>query len=323
MLKDALQKTQLIGTTAEQLRIELDRRTRAGKPDIPAKRKRLAAYNKKLDQAIAETFALMDHKGPDHFSRENTWIWGGPTPYWGGSDEPDCAMKGAEFFGMDNVVYMYGPTDEEAIRIHKNAKKLLCQLSSISRSPGVVCGTDEETAELISKLSLKYPNIKGGMIDDLIGNFGRNISLKEVKKISAVLKKHNPDLKLYSVVYVGEMDSPFLELVEPYVDAINLWVGYKYQLPKLDLAIEKFRLAFPGKEIMLGIFIYDYFAAANVNGKQFLKIQLERARKYLADGKIHDLVILGDREINKCPEESAFVRDFLKKEFEMKGKGKK
>jgi len=315
MLKKALEKTFEIGTTAEQLRIEIDRGIRAGKPDSPVKRKKLAAYNKSLDKAIAETFALMDQEGPEHFSRENTWIWGGPTPYWGGSDEPDCAMKGAEYFDLENVVYMYGPTDENAIRIHKNAKKLICQLSSISRSPGVVCGTDEENAELISKLSLKYPNIKGGMIDDLIGNFGRNISLKEVKKISEALKKHNPDLKLYSVVYVGEMDSPFLKLVEPYVDAINLWVGYKYQLPNLDLAIEKFRLAFPGKPIMLGIFIYDYFAAANPNGKKFLEIQLKRARKYLADGKIHDLVILGDREVKKCPEESAFVKEFLKKEF--------
>ena len=158
-------------------------------------------------------------------------------------------------------------------------------------------------------------NQLGGFPIDIIGNYGRNLSLKDVKTIYANLKKHNPDLQLYSVVYTHELDSPFIPFIEPYVDAVNLWVGLNYNLPNLDLDIEKCRAAFPGKEIMLGIFIYDYFASANPNSFEFLDIMLKRAKKYLSEGKISDIVLMGDREVAKCQPECDFVRDFLQNDF--------
>ena len=314
-LKDTLNKEKAFGRKAELIAADIRKLEKQGKPVPQAKKDQLFRAHKQLMKSITECFKLMDKKGPSHFSRENTWIWGGPTPYWGGSDKPDCAVDGAEYFGLENIVYMYGPTDENAIKLHSSAKKLLCQLSEINRSPGVVCGSDAENAEQLSELSLKYPNIKGGMIDDIIGNYGRNLSLKDVKTIYANLKKHNSDLKLYSVVYTHELDSPFIPFLEPYVDAVNLWVGLNYNLPNIDLDIEKCRAAFPGKEIMLGIFIYDYFASANPNSFEFLDIMLKRAKKYLSEGKISDIVLMGDREVAKCQPECDFVRDFLQNDF--------
>ena len=319
-LKNTLLKEKELGMKAEKIAAEIRKLEKLGKTVPQSKHDSLLKAHEQLMKSISASFKLMDKKGPSHFSRENTWIWGGPTPFWGGSDKPDCAVDGAEWFDLENIIYMYGPTDEQAIALHKSAKKLICQLSSINRSPGVVCGSDAETAELLSELSLKYPNIKGGMIDDLVGNYGRNLSLKEVKTIYSNLKKHNESLKLYSVVYTHELNSPFLSVIEPYVDAVNLWVGLNYQLPSLDLDIEKCRAAFPGKEIMLGIFIYDYFASANPNSFEFLDIELKRARKYLEEGKIHDIVLMGDREVTKCPAECEFVRDFFQKEFQFKRK---
>lgn len=319
-LKSILAKTKELGSKTEKMAGKISRLRKNGAAVPQNKIDTLNRTHDQLMKSIVNGFKLMDKKGPAHFSRENTWIWGGPTPFWGGSDKPDCAVDGAKYFDLENIVYMYGPTDENAIKLHQSAKKLICQLSAINRSPGVVCGSDAETAELLSELSLKYPNIKGGMIDDLVGNYGRNLSLKEVKVIYDNLKKHNKDLKLYSVVYTHELDSPFLKVIEPYVDAINLWVGLNYQLPTIDLDIEKCRAAFPGKEIMLGIFIYDYFASANPNSMEFLDIELKRARKYLEEGKIHDIVLMGDREVPKCPAECNFVREFLQKEFQFKRK---
>ncbi|MBQ7404274.1 MAG: hypothetical protein IJW05_12655 [Lentisphaeria bacterium] len=314
-LKQSLQKTKELGMKAEKIAAEIRKLEKNGKPVPQKKREALQRAHDQLMRSISASFRTMDRKGPSHFSKDNTWIWGGPTPFWGGSMDPDCALRGAEYFDLDNIVYMYGPTDEETIKLHQPAKKLICQLSEINRSPGVVCGSDAENAELLSKLSLKYPNIKGGMIDDLIGNYGRNLSLKEVKVIYENLKKHNKDLQLYNVVYTHELNSPFIPLIEPYTDAVNLWVGLNYQLTTLDLDIEKCRAAFPGKKIMLGIFIYDYFASANPNSLEFLEIELKRAKKYLAEGKIHDLILMGDREVKKCPAECQFVKDFLQSEF--------
>ena len=271
--------------------------------------------NRRLEELVFEIQAELDKPGPAHFSRENTWLWGGPTPYWGGIAKPDCAMDGARWFGFQNVVYVYGPVDEEAIALHSCAQRLLCQLSEVSRSPGASRGIDAETAERLSKLSLQYQSIEGGIIDDLVGHFGRDLSLEGIAEIRNALKSHNAGLKLYSVVYASELESPKIREIEPYVDAVNLWLGYKYQLNEMDYAIEKCRLVFPGKKIMLGVFLFDYFATQAPNTVDFLSIQLEKARGYLAQGKISDIVILGDRDIEKVPDEARFTRDFFQREF--------
>ena len=66
---------------------------------------------------------------------------------------------------------------------------------------------------------------------------------------------------------------------------------------------------------MLGVFLFDYFATQAPNTVDFLSFQLEKARGYLAQGKISDIVILGDREIEKVPVEARFTRDFFQQDF--------
>ena len=63
-------------------------------------------------------------KGPEHFTRENVFVWGGPTPSWGGSMDKDASLKAQAFFDLDNVMYVYGPLNREMMDLHKNCKKL-------------------------------------------------------------------------------------------------------------------------------------------------------------------------------------------------------
>ncbi|MBO4511873.1 MAG: hypothetical protein J5746_03830 [Victivallales bacterium] len=304
-----------LAAEAEKLAGKAYKYSKFGQP-VPAEiEEQCRENNRLLEKLVFEIQRELDKPGSAHFSRENTWLWGGPTPYWGGSTKPDCAMDGARWFGFQNVVYVYGPVDEDAIALHSSARRLLCQLSEVSRSPGASRGTDAETAERLSKLSLQYQNIEGGIIDDLVGHYGRDLSLEGIAEIRNALKSHNDRLKLYSVVYASELESPKIKEIEPYVDAVNLWLGYKYQLNEMDYAIEKCRLVFPGKKIMLGVFLFDYFATQAPNTVDFLSFQLEKARAYLAQGKISDIVILGDREIENVPDEARFTRDFFQREF--------
>jgi len=268
-----------------------------------------------MDKCLVALIAERDRKGPARFSRDNVWIWGGPTPYWGGSMEADTSVKGARYFGLDNVVYVYGAVNDATLALHKSCKKLLCQLTQINRTPDAQRESNEENAEQLSRLSLKHPNIRGGIIDDLLGNYGYSISRNEVKKVYEALKKHNPALRLYAVVYVHEMDLPSIRILAPYIDCVNLWVWRKDDLPELDLHVEKCRAAFPGKEIMLGAFMHDYGASDLCQPPELLRFQMNRAARYLAAGKIHDLVILGDREIAKCPEAARTVKTFLDEQF--------
>lgn len=271
--------------------------------------------SKALDKCLKAIVAELAKRGPDAFSKENVWLWGGPTPKWGGTMDKDTSVKGAEYFGLDNVVYVYGAINEETMAIHKKCKKLLCQLTQINRSPDAQSESNVENAERLSRLSLKYPNIKGGIIDDLTGNYGYNISRAEVKNIYDALKKHNSGLKLYAVVYAHELDGDAVKILAPYIDCVNLWVWSKDELTDLDLTVEKCRAVLPGKEIMMGIFMHDYGASDLGMPSELLEFQLHKARQYLAEGKINDLVILGDREIAKWPVAAGVIKKFLNSQF--------
>ena len=145
------------------------------------------------------------------------------------------SVKGAKYFGFDNVVYLHGPVNEDAIKLHSKCKKLLCALSGIGRSAGAQPESDTETAENLSKLSLKYKNIKGGIIDDLIQSYGRHYSCRDIENIYNALKKHNSELDLYAVVYAHELDLPSVKAFEPFIDCVNLWFWLRSDLA--DLAV--------------------------------------------------------------------------------------
>lgn len=268
-----------------------------------------------MDQCLIEIAAEFEKGTGRILSKENVWIWGGPTPSWGGSMDPDTSIKGAEYFGLDNVVYVYGAVNDASMNIHRNCSRLICQLTHISRTSGAQPESNVENAEILSRLSRQYPNIEGGVIDDLIGNYGYNITRAEVKKIYEALKRHNQALKLYAVVYAHELEKDAIKILAPYIDCVNLWVWRKQELPMLDLTVEKCRAAFPGKDIMLGIFMHDYGATDLGMPPALLKFQLRKARQYFLDGKINDIVILGDREIAKWPDATAAVREFLDAQF--------
>lgn len=273
--------------------------------------------SRELDQVLLRIFEKQDggQEPATRFRPENVFVWGGPTPLWGGSMEPDASVRGAEYFGFDNVVYVYGAINEEAMELHRNCKRLICQVSATSRTQGAQNETDEECAEKLSRLSLKYPNIQGGIVDDLIASFGHRYSLSDVKKLQNALKKHNPALELSVVIYARELDNPNLMAIAAEIDVVNLWLANKAELAEFDLHLEKCRARFPGKKIMLGIFMQDIGLSDLGYDTDVIKKYLDKARTAYSRGKIQDVVILGDREVAKFPELARTIRDYFHAEF--------
>ena len=48
-------------------------------------------------------------------AEDDLWLWGGPTPEWGGSPDPDTLVKTARYFDAQNGIYVYGPTDRKSV----------------------------------------------------------------------------------------------------------------------------------------------------------------------------------------------------------------
>ena len=66
---------------------------------------------------------------------------------------------------------------------------------------------------------------------------------------------------------------------------------------------------------MMGVFMFDYGLTIMPNQPDAMIYQLTKAKKFLREGKIDDVVILGDREIEKCPSAAVAIKEFFAKEF--------
>ena len=273
-----------------------------------------AAELREFTEAVREEIARKPQwNSGAPLTADKVWLWGGPTPEWGGTLDPDTLVKQARFFNTGNGVYVYGPTTEEMIARHAALEQMLCMVSRTCRAPGQQQETNAECAENLSRFSLKYPNIKGGMLDDMTSG-STTISqekIDDIASISANLKKHNPALELYGVVYQHELKEKDFTPLQPYLDGVNLWFWSQETLLDLEESVELCRKHFPGKKILLGLFLHDYGTVDAGALCDLLIYQLKGARALLGEGKINGLVILGDREILKWPEQAAVVKGFL------------
>ena len=268
-------------------------------------------FTQLVDEILAD-LPKMDTSKFTKLGDDNLWVWGGPTPYWGGSMADDTLVRGAQFYDAKNVVYVYGPTDDKMLKLHSGFKRMLCQVNSQCRTPGAQGAmSDEGNAEELSKLSLKYPNIVGAMCDDVTTYFKKIVLPDAFKARYSALKKYNDKLKMYGVVYVHELEQKDFSLILPYMDTVNLWFWNMNEILDYDRNIRLCQEKFPGKPIIQGIFLHEYGLSDAGTLPQLLIYQLDKAREYMTRGIVEGVILLGDREIKKWPESSEAVRNYL------------
>ncbi len=248
---------------------------------------------------------------------DTVWVWGGPTRQWGGTMDDDCLLTAARYFGARNVLYVYGPHNDTMLGLLKPLERVVCQIGSNCRNPEAVPADTVAEAEQLSALSLRYPNIVGAVVDDF-DTGGEKFSAGKLAAIRRALRSRNPSLQLYVVVYTHVRHAGYEDLL-PFLDVLTLWVWRQDDLAKLDASLEAVRAEFPGKPVLLGVYVHDYGQTDAAMPIGRLQFQLDSARRYLAEGLIGGVIILGDREIRKHPAESAFVRDYLARHFAAAG----
>lgn len=271
--------------------------------------------NSALDAVLNEYLAKLPKVPADKMAKltgNNLWVWGGPTPYWGGSMADDTLVRGADYFNADNVVYVYGPTDDKMMTMHSKYKRMLCQINSQCRTPGAQGNfTDAENAEYLSKLSLKYPNIAGAMCDDVSTYFAKIVLPEPFEARYKALKKYNEALRMYGTIYVHELGTKDYSLIQPYLDVVTLWFWNKDEILEYDENIELCRKNFPGKPIIQGVFLHEYGRSDIGSPVDLLLYQLDKAREYIAKGVVEGVILLGDREIKKWPQVASALKSYI------------
>ena len=274
--------------------------------------------NDALDREIVKllkTLPREDRSKLPKLDGDSLWVWGGPTPYWGGTMAEDTLVKGADYFGAKNVVYVYGETSEKNMKLHSKYHRMLCQINGNCRTPGMQGEFDDErNAEELSRLSLTYPNVVGAMCDDVTTDYNKIVLPEAFEARYRGLKKYNDKLKMYGVIYVHELYAKNFSLIQDYLDVVNLWFWFRDDILNYDAHIAKCRECFPGKKIIQGIFIQDYGRGACGSTPELLAYQLDKVREYMAKGVVEGAIILGDREIKKWPTTAKAVKDYLEQQ---------
>ena len=239
-------------------------------------------------------------------NREKFWVWGyildtvpGKAPFVDGNTS--CSLETAvKYMGCEGAFWMDGLHSldalcEERMERIKHIPNIIAGLTHVeSNGPGLGGWKIlyREAAEKISELSLKYPQIKGAVIDDFREMTGpsKDITPEEVHEINLALKSRNPALKLFVVQYYSSQN-PVTDLV-PYekdIDGISIWdwVSTDYFWEAL-FPTEIFRLKnrFPDKEIIQGLFIHDFGGKGQALPMDQLKLQCECISRKLESGRL-------------------------------------
>ena len=198
----------------------------------------------------------------------------------------------ADFFHTRNIVFFHPGDHQVSLLEHLvDYENVICNIGD----PSTLKDAERQSAKAkgFSRLSIDFPNIVGGIVDDFstaVKNARMPVDL--MKETYTSLKCSNTSLRLLAVVYTMHLDLDFSAYL-PYIDLINLWVWKASDLIDLDKYMEKAKRVFPGKPIHLGLYLYDYGDTCDTLPLNLIQFQFERARKYLEDGRIEGLHLLG------------------------------
>jgi hypothetical protein len=229
---------------------------------------------------------------------------------------------GCRFFGLTRANYMFHPNTEFAMQHMAWLDEVTCDIAKwMYKDSAAGGGTDHwvdsrpervrDEAALVSRLSLKYPNITAAFHDDMLGLARRdNMTPELYGEVYAAVKSANPDLKLWVVVYTHELEAPEWADFAQFVDVVNLWIWNSGDLVKQDEGIARCRELFPGKPILMGAYLRDYPTVGPVP-MEHVKVQWESIARNVESGALDGFSILSGNLIDGQLEQATWIRDFI------------
>ena len=247
---------------------------------------------------------------------EHVWVWDGPSIDFPMGPSIMGLGEGTRYFHASNVFYLFADTTDFALTKLRGFKKVVCDITKwkysgtpISEGGKYVFLSSRDEALKLSQFSLRYRNVVGGLMDDLIS--GNRTKPEDLEDIYRALKVHNAALQLHAVFYTHEFDRPTIREYLPYVDVVNIWVWNNTQdLKRLDAYINQCERVFPHKPILLGLYLYD-FPTQQPMPMDLLQFEFNKAIQYVREGRIIGFSILASSLIDHFPKTAEWVRGFL------------
>ncbi len=256
-------------------------------------------------------------------AREKFWLFGvrpgQDDLYIGRCEQPrvGCGSKvtpaeAALYLNCDGIPPPFSQQAESYAFTFTPMKKVLW---SSTGSGGFRMGNEED---FIVQLAEKYPNICGAFMDDFFGKFRKFNASERVEKtrdllkmIRAGLDKSVRRLDLYVVWYTHETG-----FVDPsifqYIDGITLWTWDSKGLPKLEERFADVEAKFPGKKILLGVYLFDFVHCYPVP-RDLMEHQCELGLKLMREGRVDGMIFEANSVMGVGFENDQWTRQWIQR----------
>lgn len=234
--------------------------------------------------------------------RDRIWAWGNPEMAEPGAHAFETfAQAGpaerARLLGIPNVILagLGLPADDAKAEAVTNevaeAPRLIWEIARDGE------GDDRpfvytDTLARVKRIANGFPRLEGVLLDDM-SSVGIDHGLKpeHIEIIRAALSGEYSRLKLWGVLYTMNMDRPGIaEYVRP-LDGIILAEWHARNLPGLEKNVQRCRAEYPGKPVLLCLYLYDYGEGRRMP-LDLLELECETALKLVHSGEIDGIVPL-------------------------------
>ena len=167
------------------------------------------------------------------------------------------------------------------------------------KNPGMIQG-----AHRFSELSKRCPQIEGVIIDDFFNDFGKAMTLKDLRSLKdALLGKRidengnvdssspatTPNLKLYIVVYEHHLGLKVDPEALALLDGVCFWMWKQSENYKnFDDYLETVQRSYPNRDVIAGVYVQHSLEVPTVQSVHHI---IERSIDHYAKGNINGLLI--------------------------------
>lgn len=234
--------------------------------------------------------------------RDILWVWGNPEMETPGTHTiatfaQASPAERARLLGVPNIILAgNGLPDDD--------RKAQALMRGVARAPrhvweispdGETAGPPfvyKETVDRIARLAERYPSIEGVLLDDMTSQMiKRGFKPAHIRRIRERLSVQAPNVKVWGVVYTMNLDIPRLDTYIRQLDVINLWVWHAKNIVDLEKNVARCEREYPGKPIVLGLYLYDYGQGRRMP-QDLLEKQCETALALVRTGRIRGIVFL-------------------------------
>lgn len=240
---------------------------------------------------------------------DRLFVWGHPASVYNSSYLKSIGsskiepVDAAQWLGVSNMYFIRyeGNPAIPFAAYYQPFKKLDRVMWSLTGAAGA---TTEEEHDSAFRLAAENKNVVGFIMDDFFhGDIDEtkriaadvpmeaSLSPAQLRAIRDRLHIGDRQLRLSAVVYTTQIDPRAMHHLQ-YVDEVTLWTSSPTQLVHLESNLRRLEKVVGRKSIVLGCYMFDFNERKPMSVDD-MKYQLELGTKWLQEGRIDGIILLG------------------------------